>query len=326
MSKFIDISTLQDYSIVEFLARLGHHPVKKAGRDHFYHSMLRETGQNTPSLTVWDTAGKWKDWGGPNQSNISAGGIVQLGMALWPGTSYVDLLHKISEVCNLDTSLIPDYVPPVKVPILPDVEGYKFELVRTMPSGSNFVLTQYLKSREIYEVSTPYLSEVYYRHRNKSDDQRTFYAIGWQNEHQNWEFSSAKGFKSSTGAKGISIISGNPEHAVLFEGYLDFLSWLKLNRPEVLPTVIVLNSITLLARAISLVKDVPTVDIYFDHDGPGQRCTLELKTAVPHAVDRSGEYLGYKDYNEKLMQESESMQTAREPPELSMNEGSGRRR
>jgi hypothetical protein len=42
MPNYIDVATLKDISIVDFLARLGHHPVRKTGKEHFYHSMLRE--------------------------------------------------------------------------------------------------------------------------------------------------------------------------------------------------------------------------------------------------------------------------------------------
>ena len=327
MSKFVDISALQEFSIVEFLARLGHQPVHKTGRDHFYHSMLRKTMRNTPSLAVWDSAGKWKDWGGANQSNIVGGGIIQLGMAYWPGLPYVDLLHKISEVCNLDPTLIPEYIPPVKYPTESEVADFRFELVKTKPLGSNFVLTQYLQSRGILDVASPYLKEVYYRDRSKSDDQRTFYAIGWQNEHENWEFSNAKGFKSSTGAKGISVISGSPNYAALFEGYMDFLSWFKVHRPALMPTVIVLNSITQLSRAINLIKDFSEVNVYFDHDGPGRKCTSQLIAEVPHIIDRSYEYLGYKDYNDKLMQEFQGIKrTEPEPPKQMTAYRTGRNR
>lgn len=303
MPEYVDVSTLENISIVDFLARLGHHPVKKSGKEHFYHSMLRDTKKETPSFTVWDGGGRWMDRGGAGETNIKGGGIIQLGMAYWPRLSFVEVLHKIKEVNNLDTALIPEYVPPKKYPAQQDEPGYKFEVVNIRPVGSNFILTQYLQSRGILDVAKGHLSEIYYRHRDKLDDQRTFYAVGWQNEHQNWEFSNAKGFKSSTGAKGISVVPGNPVHAILFEGYMDYLSWLKENRPQILPTAIVLNSIVLLDHAIEKIRDVPRVDVYFDNDSPGRKCTGQLLKEVPHAVDRSYEYQGYKDYNEKLMRE-----------------------
>lgn len=303
MPEYVDVSTLEGISIVDFLARLGHHPVRKVGKEHFYHSMLREIKQDTPSFTVWDSGGRWLDRGGAGEANIKGGGIIQLGMAYWPRLSFVEVLHKIQEVNNMDTALIPEYVPPIKYPSQHEEPGYKFELVNTRPLGSNFILTQYLQTRGILDVADGHLHEVYYRHKDKPDDQRTFYAVGWQNEHQNWEFSNAKGFKSSTGAKGISIVPGNPDHAVLFEGFMDYLSWLKENRPQVLQTAIILNSIVLLNHAIEKIKDVPRVDVYFDNDSPGRRCTAQLLKEVPHAVDRSYEYRGYKDYNEKLMKD-----------------------
>ncbi len=314
MPEYVDVSTLEDISIVDFLARLGHHPVRKTGKEHFYHSMLRDTKKDTPSLTVWDSGGRWLDRGGAGEANIKGGGIVQLGMAYWPRLSFVEVLHKIREVSNLETALIPEYVPPKKYPTEQEEPSFKFELVKTRPLGSNFILTQYLQSRGILDMAEGHLNEIYYRYRDKPEDQRTFYAVGWQNEHQNWEFSNAKGFKSSTGAKGISIVSGNPGHAVLFEGYMDYLSWLKETRPQVLPTAIVLNSIVLLDRAINRIKNLPCVDIYFDNDSPGRRCTGQLLKEVPHAVDRSYEYQGHKDYNDKLMREMELREHAATRP------------
>jgi hypothetical protein len=300
MTEFIDMSTLENISIVDFLSRLGHHPVKKSGREFFYHSMLRETKKDTPSLTVWDAGGKWIDRGGPGETNIKGGGIVQLGLAYWPQLPFVEVLHKIREVNNMDTSLIPEYRPPEKY--VPETEeaGYKFELVNTRPIGSNYVLTQYLKSRGILDVANDHLSEVYYRRTDRSGEQPVFYAIGWQNEHGNWEFSNAKGFKSSIGAKGVSIVEGSPDHVVLFEGRFDFLSWLKEKKPEPQPTAIILNSIVYLDKVIDRIRDIPKIDIYFDNDAPGRKCTSQLIGEIGHAVDRSYEYQGYKDYNEKI--------------------------
>lgn len=48
MPQNIPFSNYQDISIAEFLAKLGYHPVKKAGKELFYHSMLRDTPRITP--------------------------------------------------------------------------------------------------------------------------------------------------------------------------------------------------------------------------------------------------------------------------------------
>ncbi len=290
---------LREIPISEFLARLGHHPVRKSGKELFYHSMLRETKKDTPSLTVWDEGGKWIDRGGPNSTGIQGGNIVQLGLAYWPEQSFVEVLNKIKETCDMQVSIIPSYKP-VKPPTEQEQKGYMFDLVRTQPIGRNFVLTKYLEERGIWDVANGHLKEIYYRNRLDKENKNTFYAIGWKNDQDNWEFSNAKGFKSSIGKKGISVIPGNPDHAVLFEGYMDYLSWFKMNRPDPAPTVIVMNSIVQLKNAIERVKDTPTVDVYFDNDDPGRNCTQRLIEAVPQAKDRSGVYRAYKDYNDML--------------------------
>jgi len=299
MSKYVNVDDLREIPISDFLARLGHHPVRKSGKELFYHSMLRETKQDTPSLTVWDEGGKWIDRGGPNSTGIQGGSIVQLGLAYWPQLSFVEVLNKIKDTCDMQVSTIPAYKP-VRSSEEQEQTEFFYELIRTQPIGRNFVLTKYLEERGILDVAQGHLHEVYYKKRLDNENKNIFYAIGWKNELGNWEFSSAKGFKSSIGAKGISVIPGNPDHAVLFEGYTDYLSWLKVNRPDPAPTVIVMNSIVQLKKAIERVKDTPIVDVYFDNDNPGRNCTQLLIEAVPQAKDRSGVYGAYKDYNDML--------------------------
>lgn len=317
MAKYIDQKDFEDISIVDFLARLGHFPVKKSGREHFYHSMLRETNQDTPSLTVWDEGGKWIDRGGPNSTGIQGGSIVQLGLAYWPHFSFVEVLNKIKDICDMQVSTIPA-LKSVRPPAEQEPRDFFYELVRTQPIGSNFVLTKYLEARGILDVAEGHLHEVYYRKRLANENKNIFYAIGWKNDLDNWEFSSAKGFKSSIGAKGVSVIPGKPGHAVLFEGYLDYLSWFKVNRPDPAPTAIVLNSIVQLKSTIERIKGIPIVDVYFDNDEPGRNCTQLLIEAVPQAKDRSGLYKGYKDYNDMLMtaMKEHKMQKQRAGPRL----------
>jgi len=299
MSKYVNVDDLREIAISDFLARLGHYPVRRSGKELFYHSMLRETKQDTPSLTVWDEGGKWIDRGGPNSTGIQGGSIVQLGLAYWPGLSFVEVLGKIKDTCDMQVSMIPVYEP-VKYPTEQEQKGYAFELVRTQPIGRNFVLTKYLEGRGILDIAHGYMQEIYYRNRLDIENKSIFYAIGWKNDQAGWEFTNAKGFKSSIGKKGISVIPGKPGHAVLFEGYMDCLSWLKVNRPDPAPTAIVLNSIVQLKNAIERIREIPEVDVYFDNDGPGRNCTQMLIDAVPQAKDRSGVYGSHKDYNDML--------------------------
>jgi len=302
MSTYVNIDDFKNIRISDFLAALGHFPVIKSGKELFYHSMLRETSRNTPSLSVWDEGGKWIDRAGANHSGIYGGGIIQLALAYWPQLPFKDVLHKINETLNLNPNIISQQ--PIKITNTENTpREYAFELVKIRPIGTNFILTKYLESRGIIDVAKDHLQEVYYKNHLNKDSMKSYYAIGWKNEHNNFEFATTNGFKSSIGAKGISIIPGeSPEHSAVFEGYMDYLSWLKNAKPiSGSPTVFVLNSLVQLNKTIERIKKSKTIDLYLDNDLAGKQATKTALLALPQAIDRSNTYKGYKDYNEMLV-------------------------
>ncbi|WP_313269589.1 toprim domain-containing protein [Sphingobacterium sp.] len=299
MTNYIDRKNFEGLSIVDFLGRLGYFPVKKSGREFFYHSMLRETGKNTPSLTVWDEGGKWMDHGGANHTGIHGGGIVQLAMAYWPNHSYFEILQKIHFTFEHFEKA---EMPALESSKAPDRETYNIlEFSHSQKLGRNYVLFRYLEERGVDSVANGLIWEVYYTNKLYSDPTRLFYAIGWKNEKDNWEISSPKGFKASIGNKDISIIRGKVDHLAVFEGFLDFLSWLRLTKMSDPPTVIVLNSVSLVKRAIECMGEFNKIDLYLDNDEVGRQCTSTIKASYPYASDRANVYSGYKDYNEMLM-------------------------
>ncbi len=299
MTNYISRKVLEEQSIVDFLGRLGYFPVKKSGREFFYHSMLRETGKNTPSLAVWDEGGKWIDHGGSNRTGIQGGGILQLARAYWPNHSYFEVLQKIQFTF--------DHFEKAKIPLLDSFKSTNkeidsiLEFSHSQQLGRNYVLSSYLQNRGVESVASGLLWEVYYRNKAFKNPSQLCYAIGWKNEKSNWEISSPKGFKASIGNKDISIIQGSAEHVALFEGYFDFLSWRKINGSSVHPTAIILNSVSLVNRAVENMRKFNKIDLYLDNDEVGKQCTTLIKQAYPFANDRSDIYTGFKDYNEMLM-------------------------
>lgn len=304
MSTYVNIEDFRDIRISDFLSSLGHYPVKKSGKELFYHSMLRETSQNTPSLSVWDEGGKWIDRGGANHSGIYGGGIIQLALAYWPDLPFKEVLHNMRDTLN---------TPPTHRPEVLDItsqnkpiynQQHALQLVKTKDIGTNFLLTKYLESRGIFDVAQDHLQEVYYKNHLNKDSLTSYYAIGWLNEHKNYEFTTIKGFKSSLGAKGISIIPGSDEgQLAVFEGYMDYLSWLKDTKSQsISPTVYVLNSIVQLNKTLDRIKHFKEIDLFLDNDKAGKQATINVLNAIPRAKDRSAQYSGYKDYNEMLVE------------------------
>ena len=302
MSTYVHIDEFQHIRISDFLASLGHYPVKKSGKELFYHSMLRQTSRSTPSFCVWDEGGKWIDYGGANHSGIYGGGIIQLAQAYWPELSFKEILLQMRNTLNMPAGNAHYNVSTFHT-TKENTAEYAFKLVKTKPLGSNFLLTKYLESRGIWDVAQGRLQEIYYKNQLNKNSKNSYYAIGWLNEHKNYEFTTIKGFKSSIGAKGISIIPGeDKDHIAIFEGYMDYLSWLKLQQREsISPTVYVLNSIVQVHKTIDSIYNSSKIDLYLDNDKAGRQATKNLINLLPQAIDCAEQYKGYKDYNEMLV-------------------------
>lgn len=299
MSGFIDKREIEQLSIVDYLSRLGIFFKYKSGPEYFYHSMLRDDDQS-PSFSVNDAKGVWMDRGNADPAK-RGGTIIHLAQLLFPALGFYEILQRIRDTFE-GASFEPPltYVPHQRDQRLPEDEEYQFELWEVRPIGSYFPITRYLESRGLLELAEGRLSEVYYRNRKKPGAGQ-FFAAGWQNEHGNWEFSGANGFKSTIGKKGLTVIPGSGTHAQVFEGYFDYLSRLQYAiEPDLRPTVIVLNSISFTGAAIDRLRTFEAVDLFCDNDEPGQRCTETFLAALPQAADWAYEYAAFKDYNQKL--------------------------
>src|SRR5690606_21502800 len=101
MSAYLNASHIREQvSITAMLARLGHSPAYKSGKELFYHSMLRE--EKTPSFCVNEELDIWYDHGGANLSGIKGGNVIDLGLAYWHPLSFAEVLQKIKDVCQIE--------------------------------------------------------------------------------------------------------------------------------------------------------------------------------------------------------------------------------
>jgi len=273
-------------SIVDLLQRLGFEPVKKSGKEHIYRSMLRD-GDRTPSFSVDDNIGAWYDHG------IGKGGnIIDFGLAYWPSLDFTEVIEKIQTACNVQA------VKRGRRPRMPvKVRNYAVEQVKAL--GTHPAITNYLKSRGVFDVARESLHEIYYTVSDNKGDKKQFFAAGWKNEADGWEVRNQY-FKGCLGQKAISFIPRDNKRVVLFEGYINYLSWLKEN-PEAVQSVIVLNTRALLKEGIQRAIQFSAIDLYFDRDAPGHQATRDFMKALPYATDRSAAYEGYNDYNDKLV-------------------------
>jgi hypothetical protein len=290
MDNYLNAADIKEQvSLVDLLSRLGHEPVRRTGKELLYLSMLRES-DTKPSFAVNEGLNVWFDHG-----SGKGGNIVDFGVAYWPLTSFIDVLHKIQSTVKQE--IVQNHFRenarqrmPVKIP------HYEIEDVKDM--GNNAAITWYIKERGIGQIGQDKLKEVYYYVEDQKKLRKHFYAAGWQNELGGWEVRN-KYFKGCLGHKAHTFIAGNPEKLVAFEGYLDYLSWLTENE-ESNASILVLNTLSLLEAGFRRAKSFPEIDLYFDRDKSGHQASLTFKAAIPYAQDRSAIYDGFKDYNDRL--------------------------
>lgn len=272
------------FCLVDLLSRLGHRPVKSAGRELLYISPLRDS-DTRPSFSVNQKLGVWYDHG------LGQGGnIIDFGVAYWK-LSFQDTLAKI--VQTIDQPIIKTIEPQRRH--AQKLPHYQIEQIKDL--GSNPAITAYLKERGVWQAAPGKLKEIYYYVEDEKKTRKHFFAAGHQNETGSWEVRN-KYFKGCLGHKALTIIEGDKNQLSVFEGYFNYLSWLSENEPS--GTVIVTNSVALLPQAISKAKDFESIKLYFDNDKTGREATLQFKQQVPQAIDHSTKYQNYKDYNEKI--------------------------
>ncbi|MGF7028568.1 toprim domain-containing protein [Sphingobacterium sp. HSC-15S19] len=290
-----------EVSLVDFLSRLGHYPSHKSGKELFYRSMLRK--ENTPSFSVNDQLDVWFDHGGPNNSGIKGGNIIDFALSYWHPITFRDVLEKINEIMDRTINVMSNDTDRQKRPRQKATLLQNYQIQDIKDLGNNSAIEKYLKIRGIWEEAQGKIKEIYYSIEGGPKKGKSYFSAGWQNENGGWELRNKIGlfdFKACLGRKGISFYEGSPDKLALFEGYLDFLSWKKDN-PKAPDSIIVLNSVNLIDAAIKKAVDYSTIEVYFDRDPAGEMALKTLEKALPHATDRSDMYKNFKDYNEMLL-------------------------
>ncbi|WP_184549827.1 toprim domain-containing protein [Mucilaginibacter sp. FT3.2] len=305
MNELLTAKEIKDnLSLVNLLARMGFYPARKSGKEHYYISMLRDP-ERTPSFCVDDNLGVWFDAG------IGKGGnIIDFSIAYWKHLSFQEVLVKIQELCEGTVIIKPTDNNTTRRRHAVKLPYYKVAEVKEL--GNNPAITEYLKERGVWETAQGRVKEVYYYVEDEKKLRKNFFAAGWQNETAGWEVRN-KYFKGCVGNKAITIIPADTGHLVVFEGYINYLSWLT-EHPLSTATVLVLNSISFLRAAISIAANYETIDLYFDRDKTGHEATLAFQKDMPRATDRSMAYEHYNDYNDRV----KATIKARDQPEVSI--------
>lgn len=181
----------------------------------------------------------------------------------------------------------------------PQATGY--QQVRIDPL-TNPVLIGYLKERGILpEIAKKACKEVHFQNKGK-----WYFAVAFANRSGGYEIRN-KYLKGSISPKEVTHIKNDSDHCLIFEGFIDYLSYLTLknytrNKNEPVSDFLILNSVSNVCKAIPLLKNYKKIICFLDNDNAGKQALLEFINVGYQVKDQSVHYRLYNDLNEYLTQ------------------------
>ena len=278
-----DIDMIRRIPLADFLARLGHEPVRRSGNELWYIAPYR--GERTPSFRVNVAKQLWYDFG------LGKGGdIFTLAGEFAQSVDFMEQARFIAKAANMvvDRSEKPTYQPK---PAEPAFEGVEAVPLLRSP------LTDYLAERGIpYAVASHHCFRLNYGVRGKR-----YFAVGFPNMAGGYEVRS-RHFKGCIPPKDVSLVKLENTAAdvcSVFEGFMDFLSAATLGLET--GDCLVLNSVSNVEKAMKHLDAYGRINCFLVRDEAGRR-TLDVlgKRHSGRICDRSALYDGCKDLNEYL--------------------------
>ena len=279
-----EIDAIRQIPLADFLARLGHEPVRRSGNELWYSAPYRS--ERTPSFRVNVAKQLWYDFG------LGKGGdIFTLAGEFAQSVDFMEQARFIAKAANMvvDRSEKPTYQPK---PAEPAFEGVEAVPLLRSP------LTDYLAERGIpYAVASHHCFRLNYGVRGKR-----YFAVGFPNMAGGYEVRS-RHFKGCIPPKDVSLVKLENTAAdvcSVFEGFMDFLSAATLGIVGNGDSL-VLNSVSNVEKAMKHLDAYGRINCFLDRDEAGRR-TLDVlgKRYGGRVCDRSALYEGCKDLNEYL--------------------------
>ena len=291
----MNIVEAKQISIVEYLKQLGYKPTKSKCGQYWFKSPFRS--ERTASFKVDNNKNEWYDFG------IADGGdIILLGKYLFNTSSVSEVLSILSNQvpCADKLRIKPSTIQP------PPIEDM-FRNVEVIPLN-NYALLSYVKSRLIdINLAKQYCHEIHYKLR-----QRSYFGIAFGNRSGGYEIRNSY-YKGCYKNKDITIVymcnGVIQQHICIFEGFMDFLSYLTLQKVnnrficiEASTDYIILNSIGNLKKCLEELEKFSYIHCYLDNDTAGQKTVETIRGLYEQKVfDESVRYQEYKDLNDYLL-------------------------
>ena len=220
--KRMNIKLIRQIPIVDFLLAIGIYPVKVTSCYAWYYAPYRE--DEDLSFKVNKNRNIWYDF-----ATAKSGDIIDLAVLVYRTHNIPKILKMIEQAAPAAPLRIRTFVPhpqqsaPDRTQLKATVfQNLRLELLESLP------LLSYLSKRGIdMEIASQECWEAHYTCHGNS-----YYAIAFPNEAGGYEIRNPY-YKGCIAPKAVSFISqGQTDCVCLFEGFMDYLSFLTLRKRE----------------------------------------------------------------------------------------------
>ena len=288
----MNIREAKSISLTTFLDRIDCRYVRIESGQYWYRSPLHK--DSTPSFKVNPQMNLWYDFG------LGTGGdIIDLGKQLYKTEFVSEILHILGNMfCGSG-----HVQEPVPVKVDNDRHPKVLRNLEIQPL-KHVALHSYLTTRGIdLLIAAAYCNEAHYNIRD-----RKYFALAFKNDSGGFELRNPV-FKGTFGPKDVSHIgcaADNASSCCVFEGFMDFLSYLTL-KPQAgsfmcvsqKSDFIVLNSVNMLQKALPKMERYSEIHCYLDHDRAG-RVATDTIAGIFNVTDESEKFAGFNDLNDWL--------------------------
>jgi len=289
-------------SLPEIMARLGYEPVKtqKNGKEYWYASPFR--AEKTPSFHTSFLGGQWI-W---NDFADRGGTVIDFVLRHENYNNVADALHFLENMFH-SANFKPHTAKKFNFTSKSTLNEKTLVLDEIKPLKHPALIGYLSKERAIdLTIGKSYLKEV---HFHNTENKKKYFALGMENQSGGYEIRNPF-FKSSLGSKDLSFIKGQGREEIsVFEGYMDFLSFLTDSKKKNLKgDVLILNSISFTEKAMLFIHEQNYSKLYafLDNDAKGMETLNSFRELPIEVVALNHLYKGFKDYNQYLQNRSKS--------------------
>lgn len=222
------------------------------GKEYFFGFPDQRTG----SISVDDSTNLWYD------HSAGRGGDILEAVQIFENKTFFQAVQEFSGSSPIESTISRKI----------SENSHKVEVMRTLQITHD-ALVNYIRERglEAQEISG-FAKEVHWRNGDKR-----YFAVGFPNESGGWVLRSSV-YKGNILGGGISIqLLGSAKRTKVFEGWFDFLSYLKLSKATDFKAIVLNSTANLNFRLIlDILKECETVDLYLDNDSTGEEYTKEF--------------------------------------------------